>query len=102
MKLLEMQPLKDNLAMPRNYFKFNTSSKERSTSYKIQILINDITYTYSFSILENSEILSEQLTKKKRRTETILMRISPEFESIELKSNLMILKIGLLFSKVFV
>jgi len=88
MKLLEMQPLKDSLAMPRNYFKFNATSQERSTSYRIQILINDVTYTYSFSVSENCEILSEQLTKKKRRTETILMRTSPSFESIELKSEL--------------
>lgn len=87
-KLLEIQPLKDDLAVPRNYFKFNASSKERATSYIIQLLIDDITYTYSFSVSENSEILSEQLTKKKRRTEVILNRTSPEYESIELKSEL--------------
>lgn len=87
-QLLEMQPFKDDLASPRNYFKFNASSKNRSTSYKIQILINDVTYTYSFSVSENNDILSEMLTKKKRRTEIILSRTSPKFESIELKSEL--------------
>ena len=27
-KLMEIQPIKDDLAIPRNYFKFNTASKE--------------------------------------------------------------------------
>lgn len=87
-QLLEMLPFKDELASPRNYFKFNTSGKERDTSYRIQMIINDVTYTYSFSVSEDNRILSEQLTKKKRRTETILNRTSPKFESIELKSEL--------------
>lgn len=87
-KLLEIQPLKDDLAVPRNYFKFDASSQERATSYSIQILINDVTYTYSFSVSESNDILKEQLTKKKRRTETILNRTSPKYDSIELKSEL--------------
>lgn len=87
-KLMEIQPIKDDLAVPRNCFKFNTESKERSTSYTIQLLVDDTTYTYSFSVSENNEILFEQLTKKRRRTETILNRTSPSFESIELKSEL--------------
>ena len=87
-KLMEIQPIKDDLAIPRNYFKFNTASKERSTSYKIQLLLDTITYTYSFEVAESNEILSEELTKKRRRTETILSRSSPSYESIELKSEL--------------
>ena len=87
-KLMEIQPIKDDLAIPRNYFKFNTASKERSTSYKIQLLLDTITYTYSFEVAESNEILSEELTKKRRRTETILSRSSPSYYSIELKSEL--------------
>ena len=87
-KLMEIQPIKDDLAIPRNYFKFNTASKERSTSYKIQLLLDTITYNYSFEVAESNEILSEELTKKRRRTETILSRSSPSYDSIELKSEL--------------
>ena len=87
-QLLDMLPLKDELAVQRNHFKFDVSGKERATSYSIQILIEDVLYTYSFSIAENYDVISEKLTKKKRRTETILERISPKFESITLKSEL--------------
>lgn len=87
-QLLDMLPLKDELAVQRNHFKFDVSGKERATSYSIQILIEDVLYTYSFSIAENYDVISEKLTKKKRRTETILERTSPKFESITLKSEL--------------
>ena len=87
-QLLDMLPLKDELAVQRNYFKFDVAGKRRETSYSIQILIDDVLYTYSFSIAENHDVISEKLTKKKRRTETILERTSPKFESITLKSEL--------------
>ena len=87
-QLLDMLPLKDELAAQRNYFKFDVSGEKRATAYSIQILINDVLYTYSFSISENQDILSEMLTKRKRRTETILERTSPSYESITLKSEL--------------
>ena len=38
--------------------------------------------------LTMDDVISEKLTKKKRRTETILERTSPSFESIMLKSEL--------------
>ena len=87
-QLLDMLPLKDELAVQRNHFKFDVSGKECATSYSIQILIDDVLYTYSFSIAENYDVISEKLTKKKRRTEIILERTSPKFESITLKSEL--------------
>lgn len=87
-QLLDMLPLKDELAVQRNYFKFDVSGKGRVTSYSIQVLIDDVLYTYSFSIAENNDVVSEKLTKKKRRTETVLERTSPKFESITLKSEL--------------
>jgi len=87
-QLLDMMPLKDELAVQRNHFKFDVSGKERSTSYEIQILIDDILYTYAFSVAENNDILSERLTKKRRRTETILDRTSPRYGDITLKSEL--------------
>ncbi len=87
-QLLDMLPFKDELAVQRNYFKFDVSGKGRATSYSVQILIDDVLYTYSFAIAENYAVISEKLTKKKRRTETILERTSPKFESITLKSEL--------------
>jgi len=87
-QLLDMLPLKDELAVQRNYFKFDVSGKGRETSYSVQILIDDVLYTYSFSISDNHDVVSEKLTKKKRRTEIILERTSPKFESITLKSEL--------------
>lgn len=87
-QLLDMLPFKDELAAQRNHFKFDISSNERNTSYAVQIIIDDVLYTYSFSVAENHDILSEKLTKKKRRTETILERTSPKYESITLKSEL--------------
>lgn len=87
-QLLDMLPFKDELAAQRNQFKFDISSNERETSYAVQIIIDDVLYTYSFSVDENHDILSEKLTKKKRRTETILERTSPKYESITLKSEL--------------
>lgn len=87
-QLLDMRPFKDELAAQRNHFKFDITGKERCTSYAVQIIIEDVLYTYSFSVAENQDILSEKLTKKKRRTETILERTSPKYESITLKSEL--------------
>ena len=87
-QLLDMLPLKDELAAQRNHFKFDVFSKERCTSYAVQIIIVEILYTYSFSVAENHDIISEKLTKKKQRTEIILERTSPKYESITLKSEL--------------
>lgn len=87
-QLLDMRPFKDELAAQRNHFKFDVGSQKRATSYTVQIIIDDVLYTYSFSVAENHDILSEKLTKKKRRTEIILSRTSPKYESIELKSEL--------------
>ncbi len=87
-QLLDMMPFKDELAVQRNHFKFDVSGKDRSTSYEVQIIIDDVLYTYNFSVAENNEILSERLTKKRRRTETILERLSPKYDSITLKSEL--------------
>lgn len=88
LQLLDMHPFKDELAAQRNHFKFDVSGKARATSYALQIIIDDVLYTYSFSVAENHDILSEKLTKKKRRTETILERTSPKYSSITLKSEL--------------
>lgn len=45
------------------------------------------TYNYSFSI-KNGVVISEVLSKKKMRTTVILNRTSPNFNSIQLKSEL--------------
>lgn len=87
-QLIDMLPLKDELAVQRNHSKFDVSGKGCATSYSVQVLIEDVLYTYSFSIAENYDVISEKLTKKRRCTETILERTSPKFESITLKSEL--------------
>lgn len=87
-QLLDIRPFKDELAAQRNHFKFDISGKDRCTSYAMEIIIGDVLYTYSFSVAENHDILSEKLTKKKRRTEIILERTSPKYESIMLRSEL--------------
>lgn len=87
-QLIDMLPFKDELSANRNHFMFDVSSQDRATSYSVQILIDDVLYTYSFSVDENHDILAEKLLKKKRRTEVILDRTSPNYESITLKSEL--------------
>ena len=69
------------------HFLFDIASENTPSEYEIEIVIDGIIYNYSFSVLHGL-ILSEKLTKKKRRTETILDRKSPKFSSISLKSEL--------------
>ncbi len=54
----------------------------------MQIIIEDVLYTYSFSVAENHDILSEKLTKKETAYRNYLNRTSPKYESITLKSEL--------------
>ena len=65
-QLIDMLPLKDELAVQRNHSKFDVSGKGCATSYSVQVLIEDVLYTYSFSIAENYDVISEKLTKKRR------------------------------------
>ena len=68
-QLLELQPVK-NSATEDRYFFFDLQGKSSPTDYSIEIVLNEILYCYSFSVL-NGIIQKEKLTRKKQRTETI-------------------------------
>lgn len=68
-------------------FAFDTVYYNKPTTFGLDFLLNNISYRYEFSIY-NNEIVYEKLQKKKRRTETILLRTSPFFKDIDLKSEL--------------
>ncbi len=86
-QLLELSPVKASAKDMDKYFLFDINSKSIPTEYAIEIVLDGITYSYSFAILEGL-VVSEKLTKKKQRTETILLRTSAEYSSINLKSEL--------------
>jgi len=86
-QLLELQPIKLSTSEMDRHFLFDTAGKDTPSEYSIEVIMDGITYCYSFAVL-NGLITSEILTKKKRRTEVILSRTSPSYESIELKSEL--------------
>lgn len=86
-QLLELQPIKLSTNEMDKHFIFDKNGSGIPSEYEIEILMDGITYNYSFAI-HDSLIVSEKLTKKKQRTETILLRTSPEYSSIVLKSEL--------------
>ena len=86
-QLLELQPVKLSTSEMDKHFIFDINGIEIPTEYAIEIFMDETTYNYSFSV-HNGLIMSEKLTKKKKRTETILLRTSPEYSSIELTSEL--------------
>lgn len=86
-QLMELQPIKLSASEMDKHFLFDIAAETIPSEYEIQIVIDGIIFNYSFSVL-NGLILTEKLTKKKRRTETILIRKSPKFSSIVLKSEL--------------
>lgn len=86
-QILELSPFKASTKDMDKYFLFDINNKEIPTEYAIEIVLDGISYNYSFAILHGL-VVSETLTKKKQRTETILSRNSPEFDSIVLKSEL--------------
>lgn len=69
-----------------NTFAFDTAYSKLPTSFSIEFVINKITYKYDFTI-ENGNVIHEQLTKKYRRTETLILRTSPDYQDIILKSE---------------
>lgn len=86
-QLLELQPIKISAGEMDKHFLFDKNAGNVPSEYAIEIVMDGITYNYSFATL-NGLITAEKLTKKKLRTETILLRTAPEFSSITLKSEL--------------
>ena len=83
-QLIEMSPLKSRSSGLDNPYKFNKIYADMPTNFIMEILLDGVTYAYSFST-QAGKILEEKLTKKYKRTETILERTSPLFSSILLK-----------------
>lgn len=86
-QILEMSVLGCKIVDFDNPFKFNKANADKPTHFEIEMFIDGVIFTYAFDI-KHGKILFEQLTKKKRRTETILIRTSPSFGDIKLKSEL--------------
>lgn len=86
-KILEVPIIKRELNSPVDNFKFDSDSKFESTLFGIEIIIDEILYSYEFEILEG-KIISELLTKKNKRKEVLIKRTSPNFEDITLRSEL--------------
>lgn len=86
-QLLELQPVKLSASDMDKHFLFDIQSKDMPSEYGIEIVMDGVVYDYSFASL-NGVITFEKLTKKKKRRETILLRESPKFDSIKLKSEL--------------
>ncbi|MBD5151785.1 MAG: ATP-binding protein [Oscillibacter sp.] len=86
-QLLELQPIKLTTSEMDEYFLFDPVGKITPSEFSIEILMDGISYGYSFAVLDGL-VISETLNRKKQRTETILSRSSPAYQSIELKSEL--------------
>ena len=86
-QLMELQPVKLSANDTDRHFLFDVKGESAPSEYAIEIVMDGVTYNYSFAVYEG-RIISEQLTKKRRRTEVILSRTSSAYSSISLKSEL--------------
>ena len=86
-KLLEVPAIKKELASPIETFKFDVDCKGKGTSFQIQVFLDGILYSYSFTTLDG-KIEYELLTKKNKRTEVLIKRTSSSYEDIELRSGM--------------
>jgi len=75
------------LDVPVKPFVFDTEYQDRPTSFGIDIVLDETSYHYEFSI-QGKIIVQEFLTKKYRRTEKLIERTSPSFKDITLRSEL--------------
>ena len=72
---------------PVKTFVFDSSYTNQPTTFSLDIIIDKTTYHYEFSI-KGKVIVYELLTKKYRRTEKLLERISSSYNDISLYSDL--------------
>lgn len=72
---------------PVRAFAFDTKYRDRPTIFSIAIVLDKITYEYTFAMREK-KVVSELLTKKFRRTEKLLERTSPSYKDIVLRAEL--------------
>lgn len=84
---LMARPEFKNIDAPVKNFAFDTSYREQPTRFAIELVLDNITYHYTFAV-QGQEIVYELLTKKYRRTEKLLERTSSSFKDITLRSEL--------------
>lgn len=72
---------------PVKTFVFDTAYSDKATTFSLDIIIDKTTYHYEFSI-KGKEVVHELLTKKYKRTEKLIERISASFKDITLYSDL--------------
>ena len=77
----------EELLKPIPKFAFDIAYQDLPTTLGIDMIIDNITYHYEFSFL-GEKVVHELLTKKYRRTEKILERLSPSFQDITVRSEL--------------
>ncbi len=80
-----------DLMFKQEYFKFNKKYYDKETKFLIEMIIDEISYEYTFSI-KKDKVVYECLNKKWRRTENLILRESPSYNDIEVKSDLAIFK----------
>ncbi len=71
---------------PIAHFAFDTSYVDKPVKLGVEVVIDEVVYHYEFDILGKA-VIYELLTKKYRRTETLISRASASYKSIELKSE---------------
>ncbi len=84
-QMLSMPQFK-GIDSPIPHFAYDTSYEKKPIKLGVELVINEVIYHYEFDILDK-EVIFELLTKKYRRTETLLRRTSASYKSIELKSD---------------
>ena len=85
-QLLSLPQFKE-IDAPVKQFMFDVAYQERPSKFAIEIVLDETTYYYEFSVREK-KIESELLTKKYRRTEKLLERTSSLYKDIVLRSEL--------------
>lgn len=86
-KLLEVPAIKKELTSPIETYKFDIDYKIKEIYFEIQLLLEGILYSYSFTT-KDGKIQTEVLTKKNKRTEILIKRTSPNYEDIVLRSGM--------------
>lgn len=86
MKFMQIPAVKNEFIAPIETFIFDVNSKNEPTYFKIVVLIDETTYLYTVKV-KDGEIIYEELAKKYKRTEALIIRTSPDYKDIKLKSE---------------
>jgi AAA15 family ATPase/GTPase len=69
---IQQLPMVEALLQPRNCYKLDPMICKKETKFRLELIITNVLYTYSLSFIDKQIITYEQLTRKKKRTETFL------------------------------